>query len=293
MTTPLDRRLHPVRPDLAASAYEGRVDAQRFVRGNRKRVCADLLDLRARPDLACGLDTQALFGEAFTVFDETADGWSWGQLETDGYVGWVATSGLSEWGQPTHRVRALRSYRYPGADLRFPASSLVSMGALVTVVGQTTTRGLDYALLDDGTAMVAKHLVSLDHRVEDWVSVAEEFLGTPYLWAGRSSLGLDCSALVQVAAQAGGLGILRDSDMQEDGAGVPLGMSDLDHLERGDLVFWKGHIAVVTGTNEIIHANGHTMTVAREPLDGAIARIAEHEYGTVTSLRRLRFGQGA
>ncbi|WP_417692808.1 NlpC/P60 family protein [Roseibium sp.] len=287
MTSAFDRRLHPVRPDLASSSYQGRVQAQRFVDGNPMRVCRDMLDLRPQPNPEAGIDTQALFGETFTVFETTVEGWAWGQLGTDGYVGWVSDEGLTSWAQPTHRVRALRSYRYPPADLRFPPLGLVSMGSLVTVTGTTTTRDLEYALLDDGSAMVAKHLVPLDHVEADWVSVAEEFLGTPYLWAGRSSLGLDCSALVQMAAQAGGLAVLRDSDMQATDAGDLLEDWQLASLERGDLVFWKGHVAIVQGENRILHANGHTMTVASEPLDAAVVRIAANEYGKITVCRRL------
>lgn len=288
MTQVFDRRLHPVRPDLAAAAYEGKAAAARFVQGEKKQVGRDLLDLRPEPRLDCGVDTQALYGEGFTVFEETPEGWAWGQLQTDGYVGWVSAEGLRSWHAPTHRVRALRSYRYPAAELKSPPLGLVSMGALVTVTTYETVRGLDYALLADGSAMVAKHLAPLEQRQADWVAVAEEFLGTPYLWAGRSSLGLDCSALVQLAAQAGGISLLRDSDMQETTAGDPLEHTALAALERGDLIFWKGHVAIAQGAGLILHANGHTMTVASEPFEEAAARIAANEYGAVTRLRRVR-----
>ncbi|MFD1695473.1 NlpC/P60 family protein [Roseibium aestuarii] len=287
MSASFDRRLHPVRPDLAARAYEGRVEAGRFAEGGERQVVRDCLDLRRDPRPDCGVDTQALFGETFTVFEETPEGWAWGQLGSDGYVGWVASDGLGDPVTPTHRVRALRSFRYPGADLRLPPVSLVSMGSEVSVVGQATTRGLDYALLADGTAMVAKHLVPLDHVEPDWVAVAEEFVGTPYLWAGRTSLGLDCSALIQVAARTGGHRLLRDSDMQEAGSGTLLGAGALETPRRGDLVFWKGHVAVITDPETILHANGYTMTVAYEGLKAALARIGANEFGEVTAVRRL------
>ncbi|WP_346900297.1 NlpC/P60 family protein [uncultured Roseibium sp.] len=287
MSENFDRRIHPVRPDLAARAYEGRVQADRFVDGTVKQVTADSLSMRAEPRRDKPIDTELLFGETVTVFEETMEGWAWGQLETDGYVGWFSSDGLGALEAATHRVRALRTYRYPGPDLKFPPLGLISMGSKVTVMGSATTRGLDYALLSDGSAVVARHLAGLDQIVEDWVAVAEEFLGTPYLWGGRTSLGLDCSALVQLAAQAGGYDVPRDSDMQAAGAGEAIDAPNLNALKRGDLVFWKGHVGIVQGPNRLLHANGHTMTVASESLDDAVARIAENEFGNVTGTMRL------
>lgn len=287
MTKSLDRRRHPVRADLAAIDYQGRVEADRFVEGEVLQVTADKMSLRPEPRPDRSIDTEALRGEWVTVYEQTPEGWAWGQLDTDGYVGWLSSDGLGPVRAATHRVRALRTYRYPGPDLKLPPLGLLSMGSRVTVTGQTETRGLAYALLDDGSAVVAKHLVPAEEHVDDWVSVAEEFLGTPYLWGGRSSLGLDCSALIQLAAQAGGIDIPRDSDMQEAEAGEEIAHDDPAALVRGDLLFWKGHVGVIAGPNQLLHANGHTMTVAYEPLDRAIDRIAATEWGAVTRARRL------
>lgn len=283
----LDRRRHPVRPDLAAASYRGQVDAAVFVEGRLRNVGADVLDLRPEPRLDKGIDTQALYGETFQVFEERPDGWSWGQLDTDGYVGWVRSSGLTDELVPTHRVRALRTFRYPEADLKFPVLGHISMGAKVAVKGYTVTRGLEYALLSDGSAVVAQHLVPLDHAESDWVGVAEELIGTPYLWGGRSSVGLDCSALSQIAAGFGGYILPRDSDMQAAEAGDPVSHEDLSGLRRGDLMFWRGHVAIVRSPDSLLHANGYTMTVAIEPLEAAIKRIAATEWGVVTGVRRL------
>lgn len=287
MQKTFDRRRHPIRQDLAALPYEGKVTAERFVEGEVFQVCADRLDLRphARPDTS--IDTEALFGEEITVYEQTPEGWAWGQLSTDGYVGWFSTEGIQKKQKPTHRVRALRTYRYPAAELKMPPLGLLSMGSAVSVTGETVTRGCRYALLSDSSAVVAKHLVPLDHLEADWVSTAEEFLGTPYLWGGRSSLGLDCSALVQLAAQTGGIHLPRDSDMLEAEAGKEIPFSDLSSLHRGDLLFWKGHVGIISGPNQLLHANGHTMTVAHEVLEDAVARIAATEWGAITKARRL------
>lgn len=284
-----DRRLHPVRGDIAAKAYEGRVEALRFVEGQVRRVAADMTPLRREPRADCSIDTEALFGETFTVYEDTAEGWAWGQLATDGYVGWIAANALVPLaGKPTHRVAALRSYRYPFAELKSPPLGLLSMGARVAVSSSQTVRGLDYAILEDGSAMVARHLVPLDHRVADWVSVAEAFAGTPYLWGGRTSLGLDCSSLVQLSAQSGGFDAPRDSDMQEKQLGEPLDISaGLPELQRGDLIFWKGHVGIMRDRETMIHANGFAMAVTSEPLAEAISRIKAREGSEVTSIRRL------
>jgi len=287
MTT-FDRRRHPVREDLAAASYRGKVDDRRFVDGVARRIGAASVPLRPRPDLQRSIDTEALFGEAFTVYDE-ADGWAWGQLETDGYVGWLPADTLADVEPaPTHRVIALRTYRYPDAELKHPPRALLSVGARVTVTGETVTRDLAYAVLPDGSAVVARHLVPLDAVEEDWVAVAERFVGTPYLWGGRTSVGLDCSALIQLSCQAGGIAAPRDSDMQEAELGTALDIAEaLASLRRGDLVFWKGHVGVMTDAATLLHANGHTMTVSAEPLSAVIARLDPAGL-PVTAVRRLR-----
>lgn len=290
MSQALDRRRHPVRPDLAAIDYEGRVEAGRFVEGEVFQIVSDSLCLRPVPRSDRSIDTEVLRGEWFTVYEQTPEGWAWGQLDTDGYVGWLSSDGLGSVQSATHRVRAIRTYRYPGADLKFPPLGFLSLGAQVTVVGEAETRGLTYALLSDGSAVVAKHLVPVDLVETDWVSAAEDLLGTPYLWGGRTSLGLDCSALVQLAAQTGGIDVPRDSDMQEAEAGDEIPHDDPASLLRGDLLFWKGHVGIIAGPNKLLHANGFTMTVAFEPLDQAIKRIAETEWGAITKARRLSRG---
>lgn len=287
MTTTFDRRRHPVRPDLAAKSYETRTIAERFVDGQDFTICADQTEFRSQPRSDISIDTEALFGEDVRVYEQTPEGWAWGQLATDGYVGWFSSNAFAECHQATHRVRTLRTYRYPIAELKMPPRGLLSMGAKVTVIGEEEKRGCRYALLQDGSAIVANHLVPLDHKEPDWVSTAEEFLGTPYRWGGRSSLGLDCSALVQLAAQTGGYELPRDSDMQEAEAGEEIPHTDLSALRRGDLLFWKGHVGIICGPNELLHANGHTMTVSREQLDKAVERIAANEWGAITKARRL------
>ncbi|WP_417768447.1 C40 family peptidase [Stappia sp.] len=285
----LDRRLHPVRPDLAAARYRGAVQASAFAEPVEKRIAVDSVALRPAPDAARSIDTEALSGERFDVYETRADGWAWGQLATDGYVGYLPVDALGDPGPvPTHRVCVPRSYRYPGPELKSPSLGLLSLGARVSVVGMATTRGLDYALLADGSALVARHLLPLGGIVPDWVTVAEGLLGTPYLWGGRTTLGLDCSALVQIAAAEGGLVVPRDSDMQEREAGTELDISaGLPELRRGDLLFWKGHVGILRDAETLLHANGFTMSVASEPLATAIARIASSEWGAVTACRRL------
>lgn len=283
----LDRRLHAYRPDLADKALEGKVEATRFVDSRPAIIAVPVADLHMAPSRDAGIDTQFLLGEAVRVFD-VARGWAWLQGERDSYVGYMPGSSLSFEldPAPTHRVTALRSYVFPEPELKMPPLASLSMGSLVTINGEETRRGTRYALLPDGTAMPAVHVAPLGETAPDFVAVAERFLNTPYLWAGTSGFGVDCSGLVQLAMSMAGRAVLRDTDMQEASIGEPLETGgDFSSLKRGDLVFWKGHVGIMTDAENLLHANGSTMTVALEPLSAAIARIEPH-YGLPTRVRR-------
>lgn len=284
--TAYDRRLHAFRPDLADARLEGNVTAERFVAGRPARIVAPVADLLGEPRPDAGLDTQLLCGDDVTVFEER-EGWAWVQAARDGYVGYVSGGFLGPRGDaPTHVVSAPRSFLYPGPDLRLPRLGELSLGSSVTVRDFAETRGTRYALLSTGEAMIAGHLRPAGEFSGDYVTVAETLLMTPYLWGGATAFGIDCSGLVQLSMRMAGRDVLRDTDMQAATLGEPIQPGDgFSGLRRGDLVFWKGHVAIMTDERTMIHANGHTMLVSREGLTEAIDRIG-YLYGGPTGFRR-------
>jgi cell wall-associated NlpC family hydrolase len=172
--------------------------------------------------------------------------------------------------EPTHRVSALGTWIYGAPDIKAPALMHLSLGSEV-VVQRSDDR---FAELDGGRFIVARHLNEKGRNSRDFVEVAERFIGTPYLWGGRSRLGLDCSGLVQLAMEAAGVSAPRDSDMQEAALGANVLIpADLEGLDRGDLVFWPGHVGIMSDGVMLLHANAHHMAVVAEPLEIAVARI--------------------
>ncbi|GGK19993.1 C40 family peptidase [Salinarimonas ramus] len=278
-----DRRLTLARPDLADAALEGVVAAARYVVPARRRVRAPLVDLRPEPRLDAGIDTQALMGEAVDVLDVDEEGFAFARLVRDGYVGYLSADALGEAEPaPTHRVAAIRTFLYPGPSMKLPIAGWLSMGAAIPI---EETRG-DFGHAPGAGWLYLPHLAQQDAAPEpDFVAVAERFLHTPYLWGGISSLGLDCSGLVRTALHGAGRACPRDTDMQERALGeaLPEGAA----LARGDLVFWKGHVGIMRDGETLLHANGHHMAVASEPLADARSRILEKSFGPVTSIRRL------
>jgi cell wall-associated NlpC family hydrolase len=282
----LDRRLNAFRADLADSRLKGRVEAARFEEGRPAYVVLPVADMRPAPRGDVGIDTQLLFGEAVRLFEER-DGWSWVQSLRDGYVGYVPDAAIMLGTvQPTYLVTVPRSFVYSQADLKSPRIEALSTGSAVEVLGFSETRGTHYAELASDGFMVASHLRPIGEFAADYVSVAETLEHAPYLWGGTSGFGVDCSGLVQLSMRMAGRTVLRDTDMQEGSIGEPID-SGLEHsaLRRGDLVFWKGHVAIMVDERMTIHANGNTMLVSREPLATALARIAPM-YGEPTSYRR-------
>lgn len=276
----LDRRLTPARPDRAAETLRGQVEAERFIAGERRTVVAPLAPLRRAPDPEGRLDTEALRGEAVLVYEDTIEGWAWVQLVRDGYVGYVPSAALGPPEEPTHKVAALRTFVFPGPNLKLPVVGALTLGCSVRA-----GRMVDgYAAIGEGFVW-AGHLSALDAREPDYVAVAERFIGVPYLWGGKSSLGLDCSGLVQTALAAAGHPAPRDSDMQEGSLGESLSADE--PLRRGDLVFWKGHVGIMQDGLQLLHANASAMLVSSEPLVEARDRIRRNGGGDINALKRL------
>jgi cell wall-associated NlpC family hydrolase len=278
-----DPRLTPARPEVAAKYLEGKVVAARFVTGESFVVTDTIAPLRTAPRADAMLQTQALLGERVTIYDRPGEGWAWGQLDSDGYVGWLPEAALGKPdGTPTHKVAVTRTFAFPGPSIKLPPHDALPFGATATVV---RTEG-SFAVTTAGVFLPTQHLAPINHRSSDMVAVAEMFLGTPYLWGGKTSLGIDCSGLVQVALTACGIGAPRDSDMQEAGLGASVPVTQLHQLKRGDLIFWKGHVAIVRDATTIIHANAHHMATAIEPTCNAVGRI-KAAGSDITSIKRL------
>ncbi len=274
-----DLRVTPLRPDIASRALEGLVPAPAYVDPRPMRVAAPAAGVHALADLSSEQQDQVLFGEVFEVLREEG-GFAWGQARRDGYVGHVPLSALAAPGPAaTHRVSAIRTYAFAEPSIKARASGPYSLNALVA---EEAREGRFVKGAGAGW-FVAEHLAPIGVFETDPVAVAERFLGAAYLWGGRESLGLDCSGLVQQAQLACGRACPRDTDQQQL-LGQPVEPQD---LARGDLVFWRGHVAIMLDDQRIIHANAHHMAVAVEPFAEAVARIAAGATGEPVAYRRL------
>jgi cell wall-associated NlpC family hydrolase len=279
-----DPRLTPARPDLAAKHLEGQVEAERFVEAALYEVFDPSAPVRRAPSSDAPLETEALKGERVSVYEATDEGWCWGQLASDGYVGWIPTNALTTVvTKPTMKVQALSTLVFPAPNIKVPPIGALPFGARVAIDRVEGTFGV----LAKGGYIPARHLVPLDSYDTDHVAVAERFLGAPYLWGGKTHLGIDCSGLVQMAITACGITCPRDSDMQERALGAAVSVPGaLSMPQRGDLIFWPGHVALVRDRTSIVHANAHHMAVAIEPIDQAVARI-KAAGAEITSVRRV------
>ncbi len=285
-TTPkFDPRLTPARPDLAAAHLRGKVEAARFVEGERRILLGPFAALTRVPDASAPLDSMILYGETFEAYEDK-DGWVWGRSGVDGYVGYAPAAGFlaaAEIPEPTHKVVAATTHLYPEPKVKsYPVGALPRL-ARVSPTGRVENA---FAELADGLWIPQVHLAALDAYEPDYVLSAYGFLGAPYLWGGRTAGGVDCSGLTQMALAMAGIDAPRDSDLQEAALGRTLESGE--KLRRGDLVFWPGHVGILTSPRGLIHANGHHMAVAAEPLRDAIDRIgAPRGYRRLPLRRRL------
>ena len=272
----MDRRLTPATPRIAHSSLKGRLEVPVYTDGTPMRVALPLIDLLRAPNGA--RERQLLLGAGFTVIDRH-EGHAFGFAEADGYCGWLPDATLSRGPTPTHWVATPGTHLYPEPKVQAPEICALSLGARVAITAHhgawaETTQGF----------LPAGHIMPLGQHLSDPVTVAESLLHTPYLWGGNSRAGLDCSGLVQLAFAAVGIALPGDSDLQQ-AAGKDI--SAEASLHRGDLIFWKGHVAIVVDDHRLIHANGHSMSVAYEHTADCIARIAAQGGGPVTHRRRV------
>lgn len=262
-----DPRITPWRDGIAARSLEGVLAAEVYLDPKAMSCMAPASAIRSAPDADSEQMDQILFGERFEVLEEEG-AWLFGQAARDGYVGFVEAAALRPaTPMPTHRVSAIRTYAFAEASIKSRAIGPFSINSLVAV--ETVDGRL--AKVTGAGWMTEAHLAPIGMFEDDWATVAERFLGAPYLWGGRESLGLDCSGLVQQALFACGRACPRDTDQQEE-LGAAIAAAEFD---RGDLVFWKGHVAIGLGEGLIVHANGHHMATAIEPLAEAVERIGQ------------------
>lgn len=273
----LDKRRNAYRPDLADARLKGRVSAGHFVEGQAARIAAPVSAMRAADDAYAALSSELLYGETVVVF-ERRNGWAWVQNAADAYVGYVREEHLQNAAAPTHRVCALRTTLHPTAALKSPPIGWLPMQAQVHLFEEKN----GYARIDEDVWASVKHLAPLDRYDTSPLEVALRFLGTPYLWGGRSANGIDCSGLVQIAHAACGIAAPRDSDMQAAELGEAL---PLDAEKRaGDLVFFPGHVGIMADGVRLLHANAYHMEVTIDLLEEVVARVGG---AGITALRRL------
>ena len=280
MSAGFDRRIVAARPDLAAAHLKGEVAAARFAQGRAAQVARGVVGLFAAPAADAPLLTQLLFGERFTIYEES-EGWVWGQAVLDDYVGYAPAAAFVPPISPSHRVIALATPLLVAPDVKKGARDMLPMNAKLSLSGE----GERFARLADGTYVFAGHVAPIGVHAPDWVSVAERFTGVPYLWGGKTAAGLDCSGLIQTALEAGGIPSLRDTDMMETALGAAIGLDS--ELKRGDLIFWKGHVGAMLDRERLIHANGFSMEVSVEPLALVRARTLSSEGLAIRTIRRL------
>lgn len=274
----LDPRITPANPRVAAQEWRDRVPGRTYVAGEMQRVIRPVADLRCAPD-GVRLDRQLIHGDEFRVL-ETSTRLCFGQATRGGYVGYLDRDALGDPVTPTHRVTQPQTLAFRQDDIKAPDPQHLPHGATVAVA---EAQGRLWRTAD-GLHIPSTHLSPLSEAVPDPVAVAEIYLGTPYLWGGNSIWGIDCSGLVQAAFAGCGINVPGDSDLQMAGIGnlLPDGVD----LARGDLLFWRGHVALAVSSTQILHANAYHMRVAYEPLADALARIEAQGDGPLLARKR-------
>tara|TARA_R110000782_G_scaffold48551_1_gene106171 strand:- start:10259 stop:11185 length:927 start_codon:yes stop_codon:yes gene_type:complete len=275
----LDKRTHAVRGDLADISLAGVLFAPHYAKAVPMRCASAAAFVRASGSADAQAVTQLLHGETFHVLDVTGR-WAWGFCDHDGYVGYVEADALATVAAAaTHRIIARTAPVFAQADIKSPVVAQLSAGARVS-------GDVDGSFVMTPTGAVhVRHAVPLDSVEKDWVAAAERQIGQPYVWGGRGAGGIDCSGLVQLALGQAGVRVPRDTDMQREGIGgdIPAG----EPLQRGDLVFFPGHVGIMMNGEQMLHANAYWMSTVIEPLADVVARLQPEHEGPILARRRI------
>jgi cell wall-associated NlpC family hydrolase len=272
MDIPLDPRVNAFRPDLADMSLRAAVKADAYVEPVMRQCLNGVLPLLKTPNLDAPQLSQIRYGEFIDLFEMRDDGFAWVQNRSDRYVGYIPVQGPmgDKIAMMSNRVTALRTFVYPEPDIKVPPVDELTLGSFVSINSQTG----NFLELMDGGFVFAAHVVATEFaNTPDYVFTAGRLLHTPYLWGGRTPRGIDCSGMVQLVLEMAGIDAPRDSDQQREALGKTMDYHWRDHVwKRGDIVFFAGHVGIMTGTDHIIHANAHSMDVTVEPLADLVAR---------------------
>jgi cell wall-associated NlpC family hydrolase len=222
--------------------------------------------------------SQLLHGEAFALLDK-AGGWAWGRCVHDDYVGYLPADSLGPTQTPTHRVTVPMALVFAHPDIKAPVTATRAIGA--QLVGEEHS---DFLRVPEGYVH-RRHVAALDSFETDPAAVADRLIGVPYRWGGRGADGIDCSGLIQRALELCGIAAPRDSDMQREQLGATV--ADDEPLRRGDLIFFPGHVGIMTDGERLVHANAFWMQTVSEPLADVIARLRPTHVQPVLARKRI------
>ncbi|WP_298399215.1 C40 family peptidase [Sphingobium sp.] len=274
----LDRRVHAARGDLADLALAGTLFSAHYARAVPLTCVAPGAPILSAASSTSEAVSELLRGETFHALDVTTD-WAWGFCGHDGYVGYVRRDALDVEGKPTHRISASLAPLFSAPDIKSVIADYWPRGARFSGEAQG-----DFIACADGFIHV-RHTAPATELESDWVAVAKSYIGRPYVWGGRGHRGIDCSGLVQVALGSAGIAVPRDTDLQCEGIGEPIDSEAA--LQRGDLIFFPGHVGIMIDGKTLLHANAHWMAVVREPLADVVARLADTHVQPIIARRRL------
>lgn len=277
-----DKRTTPIRGDLADIKLAGKLFAPHYAIPLPRSIVTATAAIREFPDAKSTGASELVYGEQFMLLDVAGE-WAWGYSAHDDYLGYVLLASLGEAVGATHVVTATGTLMFDRADIRSAVLKRLPMGA--RIAGEGLSECGKFILCGE-TFIPATHVEELGKVSESAVELAERLVGTPYLWGGRSGDGIDCSGLVQMTHMLTGQQLPRDTDMQE-AAELGIAVPDDASLQRGDLVYFPGHVGIMVDGENIIHANSRWMQVSVEPLAEVAGRFGEEQGGPITDRRRL------
>ncbi len=238
-------------------------------------------NINSKPSEKSEITSQILYGEKFKILSKK-NGWLKIKTNFDNYVGFIKKSKFNKNFKPTNKICKLKSKIFKKINNKFvPTNNFLYFASGISIKNFNK----DYVEFERNKWIKKKDIKKIDHYEKNYIKIVKLFLGSKYLWGGKTSIGIDCSALIQIYFYYNRVFFPRDTKDQIKFCKK----KSKKKLYRGDIIFWKGHVGMCIDRSKFIHAYGPKKKVLIMPTSFTIRLIQKTAKLMIKKISNIRY----